>query len=86
MGNSMLKILKGTSMKCMECLNKDKKKKGQILYITGRDDQIATSAKLLDIMHESYGFNADLIRLVTNEYQCGKASFHWGNYRLRCYL
>ena len=24
MGNSMLKILKGTSMKCMECLNEDK--------------------------------------------------------------
>ena len=39
-------------MECMECLNKDakKKKKGQILYIMGRDDQIATSAKLLDIM------------------------------------
>ena len=62
MGNSMLKILKGTSMKCMECLDEDKKKKGQILYDQiARDDQIATSAKLLDIMHESYGFNADLI-------------------------
>ena len=46
----------------MEYLNEDvKKKKGQILYITGRDDQIATSAKLLDIMYKFYGFNADLI-------------------------
>ena len=38
----------------MECSNKDaknEKKKGQILYIAGRDDQITTSAKLLEIMH-----------------------------------
>ena len=49
----------------MECLNEDaKKKKGQILYITGTDNQIATSAKLCDIMHESYGFNADLIEAI----------------------
>ena len=44
----------------MECLNEDakkKKEKEQILYITGRDDQIATSAKLLDIMHKSYRFS-----------------------------
>ena len=51
----MLKILKGISMECMECLDKDtkkkKKKKVQILYIAGRDNQIATSAKLLDITH-----------------------------------
>ena len=48
----------------MECLNEDmKKKKGQILYITGRDDQIATSVKLLDITNES-GFNADLIETI----------------------
>ena len=48
----------------MECLNKDakKKKKGQILYIVGRDNQIATYAKLLDI--ESYGYNADLIEVI----------------------
>ena len=26
-----------------------------------RDDQIVLSVKLLDIMHESYGFSADLI-------------------------
>ena len=50
-------------MEYMECLNEDaqKKKKGQILYNTGRDDQITTSVKLLDIMHKSYGFSADLI-------------------------
>ena len=41
-----------------------KKKKGQILYITGRDDQLATSAKLLDITHEYYGFNGDLIEPI----------------------
>ena len=51
----------------MECLNKDakkKKKKGQILYIAGRDDQITTNTKLLDITHKSYGFNADLIESI----------------------
>ena len=35
----------------MEYLNEDlkkKKKKGQILYIAGRDNQITTSAKVLD--------------------------------------
>ena len=37
-------------MECMECFNKDaNKKKGQVQYIVGRDNQIATSAKLLDI-------------------------------------
>ena len=40
MVNSMLKILKGISVECMECLNEDaKRKKGQILYIAGRDGQ-----------------------------------------------
>ena len=51
----------------MECLNEDAKKKQQkvqILYITGRDDQIATTAQLLDIMHESYEFNTDLIEAI----------------------
>ena len=71
-------------MEYMECSNEDakkKNKKGQILCIMGRDDQIATSAKLLDIMHKSYGFSADLIEtiLLTNEYQCGEASFSGGN-------
>ena len=48
----------------MECSNEDakkKNKKGQILCIMGRDDQITTSAELLDIMHKSYEFCADLI-------------------------
>ena len=50
----------------MEYFNKDakKKKKGQILYIAGWDDQIITSAKLLDIMHEIYGFSANLIETI----------------------
>ena len=40
MVNSRLKILKGISVGCMECFNEDakKKKKGQILYIAGRDN------------------------------------------------
>ena len=59
-----LKILKDISVECIECLNKDAKKKGQILYIMGRDDQITTSAKLLDITHVPYGFNADLIDTI----------------------
>ena len=29
-----------------------------------RDDQIATSSKLLDIMHESHGLSADLVQTV----------------------
>ena len=36
----------------------------QILYIAGRDDQISTSAKLLDITDESYGFITDLIEAI----------------------
>ena len=43
-----------------------RKKKGQILYIAGRDDQITTSAKLLDITHESYGFSAVVIETIMN--------------------
>ena len=51
----------------MECLNEDakkKKKKRQILYVAGRDDHIATSTKLPDIMHNSYELNADLIEAI----------------------
>ena len=61
-------ILKGISVEYMECSNEDakkKNKKGQILCIMGRDDQIATSAELLDIMHKSYGFSADLIETIS---------------------
>ena len=52
-----------------------RRKKRQILYNGVRDAQIATSAKLLDITHESYGFSGELTEtVVTNEYQCGKAA------------
>ena len=34
--------------------------------------KLATSAKLLDVTHKSYGFSA---RLLINEYQCSKARF-----------
>ena len=46
----------------MECLNKDahKKKYDTFCTCTYRDDKIATSAKLLDISYEFYGFSADL--------------------------
>ena len=40
------------------------RRKMDILYIMARDDQIATDVKLLDIMHESYGFSADLIEAI----------------------
>ena len=50
----------------MECLNKDaNKKKGQIQYIIGRDDQIATSAIIAWYYFESYGFSGDLIETIT---------------------
>ena len=69
MVNSALKILKGIFVEWMECLNKDakkkKKKKGQILYIMGGDNQIDISAKLLHITHPSYGFNANLIEAIS---------------------
>ena len=69
-----------------ECLNEDaKKKKGQILYITGWDYKITTSAKLLDITYKSYGFSAYLIEAITNEYQTSKAGFHRSNYSLSLY-
>ena len=45
----------------MECLNED-----AYLYITGRDDQIATSTRLLNIKYEFYGFviSADFIETI----------------------
>ena len=48
----------------MECLKEDTKKKGQILCIAGRDDQIAINAKLLDNTYQFYGFSADLIEII----------------------
>lgn len=51
----------------------------------GRDDQIATRAKLFDNTHNSYGFSGDMLqRLLPNEYQCGKASFSGGVCKLCC--
>ena len=41
-----------------------RKKKGQILYIASGNDQIANSAKLFDITHESYTFGAELIETI----------------------
>ena len=65
MVNSTLKTLKSVSVECMDCFNdnakKKEKKKGLIQYVAGKNDQIGTSVKLLDIMHKCYGFNADLI-------------------------
>ena len=64
----------------MEYLNEDvKKKKGQILYIGGTENQIATSAKLLDITHGSYGFSG---YLANRDHQCGKADSGRGDYKL----
>ena len=61
-------MLKGISVavECMECLNKDvkEKKKGQILYIMGGDDEITTNAKLLDIKYKFYEFSGDLIKII----------------------
>ena len=34
----------------------------------GRDDQLATSPKLLDISYKYYGFNADLIEAINEWY------------------
>ena len=49
----------------MKCLNEDTlKEKRQILYIADRANQFATSAKLLDITHNPYGFSADLIEII----------------------
>ena len=41
-----------------------RRKKGQVLYVAGRANQLTTSAKLLDITHDSYGFSADLIETI----------------------
>ena len=59
-----LKMLKSISVECMECLNKDVKKKKDTSWTSGgRNDQISTS-KLLDITHESYVFSGDLIETI----------------------
>ena len=61
MVNSMLKILKDISMECMECLNGDakkkRKKKGQILYIVGRDDPVPNCLILRTSLRDSVLIN-----------------------------
>ena len=52
-------------MECMECLKVDVQKKNtDPVYLGGRDEQITTSAKLLDITHNSYGFSGVLIENI----------------------
>ena len=52
-------------MESMECLSFVEGRKNNASYTSsGRDNQIATSAKLLDIMYEPYGFSADLIETI----------------------
>ena len=41
-----------------------RKKKGQTLHIASGNEQIANSAKLFDITHESYTFGADPIKII----------------------
>ena len=49
------------SVECMGCLNEDVKKKRKKMDPTEvREVKIATSAKLLDIMHKPYEFSGDL--------------------------
>ena len=60
MAISRLKNTQWCSMKFMECLNMDVKKKKDILYIRGRTIQIATSSNLFDTKYEFYAFNDDL--------------------------
>ena len=55
-------------MQYIECLNEMRRRKNKkydtFFTSLGRDDQITTSAQLLDIMHESYGFSDDLIDTI----------------------
>ena len=66
MVNSTLQNTKGISVECMECLNKDAKKKKKDRFCISQVAIIknATSTKLLEIIHESYGFNSDLIEAI----------------------
>ena len=51
----------------MKCLNEDaykKEEKDRSCTLRGRDDHIATSAKLLDIRHDSYRISGDLIETI----------------------
>ena len=48
----------------MECLSGNAKKKRTLSVHWGKDDQFATSAKLLDTTCEFYGFNDYLIEII----------------------
>ena len=61
--------LKRISVESMECLNKDacieeRRKIDTFCTPQVRDNQITTSAKLLDITYESYGFSGNLIETI----------------------
>ena len=68
MVHSMMKKLKGISVESTECLmrmhKRIKKKYDTFCTSLGKDDHIATSAKLLDITYESYGFSGDIIETI----------------------
>ena len=55
-------------MQCIVCLNEDAQKKikkyDTFFMSLVRDEQITTSAKLLDIMQEPYGFFDDVIDTI----------------------
>ena len=49
----------------MECINKvTKKKRTYPVHWGCGDNQIATSAKLLDVKYKFYGFSGDLIEII----------------------
>ena len=50
-------------------VHRGRKKKNTFCTPTGRDDQITTIPKFLDITYESYGFSGDLLKI-----QHGKAN------------
>ena len=45
-------------------MHRKRKKNHPICTYPGRDDKIATNAKLLDITYESYRFSGDLIETI----------------------
>ena len=63
---TLKKTHKSISMEHMECLIEEAQKKKYDTFCTcaGRNNKIATSAKLLNITYNSYGFTADLIEAI----------------------
>ena len=61
----MLKDITVESMDVLTRMCRRKKEKNNASCISsGRDDQITTSAKLLDITYKSYGLCADLVETI----------------------